>query len=279
MPFVTANGVKLFYQQAGTGPDVVLIHAVTSNLAVWVFSGLLDALAADYRVTAFDLRGHGASERPPTGYTSAHVAADFAALHAALDLRPAILVGHSFGGVGAMHAAVETPPRVAGVVLSDSFFPGLRAVEPNFGRLPMWNGVRLAFAGVGADIGEGVDFARLFRAAADLTAGQTAILECVVGPAHRGWLRQLPQLAKTTCGDDVLTEAGLTADRLAAVRQPVAALYDEFSPFTATGEWLERHLPDCVRETVPAAGHLAILENTDGFTAAVRRHVGRMVGC
>ena len=48
----------------------VLVHAVTSNLAVWLFSGVADALAADFRVTLYDLRGHGASDRPPAGYTS-----------------------------------------------------------------------------------------------------------------------------------------------------------------------------------------------------------------
>src|SRR3954467_2155391 len=126
MPDVVVNGVRLYYQQFGAGPDVVLVHAVTSNQAVWVFSGLADALAADFRVTLDDLRGHGASERPPTGYTSADMAADFAALHAELGLGPAYLVGHSFGGVVGIHAASLSPDRVAGVVLSDSFFPGLR---------------------------------------------------------------------------------------------------------------------------------------------------------
>ena len=47
MPDVVVNGNRLFYQQCGDGPDVVLIHAVTSNQAVWVFTGLPDAIAAD----------------------------------------------------------------------------------------------------------------------------------------------------------------------------------------------------------------------------------------
>ena len=90
MPEVEVNGTRLFYQQSGDGPDVVLVHAVTSNQAVWVFTGLVDALAADFRVTTYDLRGHGASDRPPTGYTSADMAEDFRQLHAALGLGPAL---------------------------------------------------------------------------------------------------------------------------------------------------------------------------------------------
>jgi pimeloyl-ACP methyl ester carboxylesterase len=278
MPDVVVNGVRLYYQQSGAGPDVVLVHAVTSNQAVWMFSGLTDALAADFRVTTYDLRGHGASDRPPTGYTSAATAADLRALHAALGLGPAVLVGHSFGGVTALHAAALFPEMVAGVVLSDSFFPGLRHVEPNYGRPSIWVELRETFGKVGVTLPETVDFTRLFRAAADLTPEQTRMLEEAVGPFGRGWLRQLAPLAETTCGAEALAEAGLTADVIRSVRTPVVALYDEFSPFLATYRWLAANLPDCTAEIIPAAKHLAVLENTAAFTAAVRRHLRRLAG-
>lgn len=276
MPEVEVNGTRLYYQQAGEGPDVVLVHAVTSNQAVWVFSGLVEALATDFRVTAYDLRGHGVSARPATGYTSAVMAEDFRQLHAALGLAPAYLVGHSFGGVVSMHAAALTPECVAGVLLSDSFFPGLKHVEPNFGRMSIWTEVRDTFAKVGVELGETVDFARLFRETASLNAEQMKALEDIYGAFGRGWLRQLPRLAETTCGEEVLSEAGLTATVLAGIVQPVVALYDEFSPFLATCRWLEQHLTRCTAEIIPAAKHLAMLDNTAGFTEAVKRHLTRL---
>ncbi len=276
MPEVEANGTRLYYQQAGEGPDVVLVHAVTSNQAVWLFSGLVDALAVDHRVTTYDFRGHGQSERPPAGYTSADMAADFASLHAALGLRPAVLVGHSFGGVTALHAALQYPALVAGVILSDSFFPGLRHVEPNFGKMTIWTEVRETFAKVGVELGETVDFAQLFRECAALSAERMKELEGIYGAFGRGWLRQLPRLAETTCGPDVMEVAGLTADAIAGVRQPVAALYDEFSPFLATCRWLEANLPACTAEIIPGAKHLAMLDNAAGFADAVRRHLARI---
>ena len=209
MPDVDVNGTRLFYQQSGNGPDVVLVHAVTSNQAVWVFTGLTDVIAADgFRVTTYDLRGHGASDRPPTGYTSAAMAEDFRGLHTALGLGPAIVVGHSFGGVVGLHAALVAPQCVAGVILSDSFFPGLRHVEPNYGKPNVWVDLRETFRKVGIDVGETVDFTRLFRVAAGLTPEQIKALDGIVGPVGRGWLRQLPRLAETTCGDEVLAEAG-----------------------------------------------------------------------
>jgi pimeloyl-ACP methyl ester carboxylesterase len=277
MPDAVVNGVRLFYQQAGEGPDVVLVHAVTSNQAVWVFTGLPDAIAAaGFRVTTYDLRGHGASERPPTGYTSAHMASDFRSLHAELGLAPAFVVGHSFGGVVGVHAASLYPECVRGVLLSDSFFPGLRHIEPNFGRSNVWVGLCETFRKVGIDLGETVDFTRLFRASTELDAGQQKQLDELVGPVGRGWLRQLPRLAETTCGAEVFEEAGLTAERIAAVPRPVVALYDEFSPFLATFRWLEQHLPDCAAEIIPEAKHLAVVENTAGFTDAVLRHLRRL---
>lgn len=279
MPDVVANGVRLFYQQAGEGPDVVLVHAVTSNQAVWVFTGLPDAIAAaGFRVTTYDLRGHGASERPPAGYTSAHMADDFRALHAELGLAPAFVVGHSFGGVVGVHAASLFPDLVRGVLLSDSFFPGLRHVEPNFGRSNVWVGLCETFQQVGVTLPETVDFTRLFRASTELTADQQRQLDELVGPVGRGWLRQLPRLAETTCGDEVFLEAGLTAEKIAAVSRPVVALYDEFSPFLATFRWLEQHLPGCAAEIIPEAKHLAVVENTAAFTDAVLRHLKRLCG-
>lgn len=279
MPDVVANGVRLFYQQAGEGPDVVLVHAVTSNQAVWVFTGLPDAIAAEgFRVTTYDMRGHGASERPPTGYTSAVMADDFRALHAALDLKPAILVGHSFGGVVGVHASLLYPECVRGVILSDSFFPGLRHVEPNFGRSNVWVDLRETFQKVGVELPEAVDFARLFHASTQFTPEQAKELDQLVGVIGRGWLRQLPRLAETTCGEEVLAEAGLTAERIAATPRPLVALYDEFSPFLATSRWLEQNVPGCTAEIIPEAKHLAVVENTAGFTDAVCRHLKRLAG-
>ncbi len=276
MPEVEANGTRLYYQQTGEGPDVVLVHAVTSNQAVWVFSGLIDALAPAFRVTAYDLRGHGVSARPATGYTSAVMAEDFRQFHAALGLKPAYLIGHSFGGVVSTHAAALYPECVAGVMLSDSFFPGLKHIEPNFGKMSIWTDVRDTFARVGVTLGETVDFAELFRETASLAPDKLKELEDIYGAFGRGWLRQLPKLAETTCGDEVMQEAGLTADVLAGIAQPVVALYDEFSPFLATCRWLEQHLPRCTAEIIPAAKHLAMLDNTAGFTDAVTRHLKRL---
>jgi pimeloyl-ACP methyl ester carboxylesterase len=276
MPHVTANGASFHYQQAGAGDDVVLLHAVTANLAVWLFSGLPDALATDWRVTAYDLRGHGLSETTPTGYTSAEMATDFAALHESLGLGPAYLVGHSFGGVVALHAAILYPDKVRGVILSDPYFPGLAAIEPNLPSANVWLDLRAAFGHAGVALPGEVDFKTLFRAVAGLTPPQMAAIREKMGAASSRWLAGLPRLAETTCGDDLFAVAGLTAERIAEVRQPVVALYDEHSPFLATCKYLEGHLPDCAVDIVPGAKHLAPVQNPAAFTGLVTRHLTRL---
>src|SRR5262245_52038309 len=273
MPHVQLRGIGVHYQQSGKGEDVVLVHAVTSNLAIWLFINLLETLARDFRVTAYDLRGHGLTEATPTGYTSAELAADFSALHAALDLKPAFLVGHIFGGVIAMHAAQLYPERVKGVVVCDSYFPGLAAFEPNLPSASVWVDLREVFSHAGLDLGADIDFTTLFRVVASLTPAQTKVVREKMGPASWRWLAGLPRLSETTCGDDLFAVAGLTAERLVGISQPVVALYDEHSPFRATCNYLQEHLPDCTVDVVPGARHLAPVQNPTAFVELVHRHL------
>ncbi len=124
MPKIQANGLNFHYQQAGEGPDVLLIHGVTGDLSIWFLCQAMGVLARSFRVTAYDLRGHGYSDVPPSGYTSADQAGDTLAIMDALEIERAMLVGHSFGGVIAMHAAALHPDRIEAVVLSDPSFAG-----------------------------------------------------------------------------------------------------------------------------------------------------------
>lgn len=276
MPMLDLDGLRLHYQQRGSGPDVVLVHAVTSNLSVWLFSNVVDALAREFRVTAYDMRGHGASAVPASGYTSADMAHDLRGLHAALSLGPAILVGHSYGAVVSTHAAALYPDMVRGLILSDPFFAGLAHLEPNLADMEGWRDVRLALVAAGADLGTEVELTRLFQAVAELTPDQKERVREALGETGLRWLMQLPQLARTTCGRDVFDPAGLTEERLCAIEQPLVALYDEFTSFGATREFLREKLADVTIETVPGARHLAPLQSTEAFTRLVQTHCRRI---
>src|SRR5687767_3727453 len=63
--FFDSNGVRIRYVQQGSGDPVLLLHGYTINLETnWIQNGFFANLAKDYRVIAFDLRGHGKSGKP-----------------------------------------------------------------------------------------------------------------------------------------------------------------------------------------------------------------------
>lgn len=128
MPFAIANGIRLFYLQFGEGPDMVFIHGLAANRAFW-FMRIARLFSDSFRVTLYDLRGHGSSELPPHGYTARHMAADLEGLLDHLNVKQATLVGHSYGGVIALLFAASYPKRVSRLVVADSRVNSLQPVQ------------------------------------------------------------------------------------------------------------------------------------------------------
>ena len=266
MPFHTLRGLRFHYQQAGSGPDVVLIHGVTGDLSIWFLCRAIQDLSARYRVTAYDLRGHGYSAAPESGYTSADHAADLLALMDELAIGrdgPAAVVGHSFGGVIALHAAVEAPGRFGPVVLSDPYFPALRYLE-DVSRWGHWESFRQEAldAGVALSDEHWYDIGRFFDQVTHLDGEALLRFRQAVGLPG---LNRLLRLGRTTCGPDSKLEAGLTAERISTMDRPALALYGAASPFLATARYLSDTLPRCRTAIVPDAKHRAPEENPEAF--------------
>jgi pimeloyl-ACP methyl ester carboxylesterase len=277
MPRVSIDGMKFYYQQTGRGPDVVLLHGISGNMAIWPLINLSQTLAGEFRVTAYDLRGHGYSDTPPAGYTSADMAADLIEIQQALGLGPMYVLGHSFGGVVALHAAVLYPEAIAGLVLSDPYFPSLRRLHSDLSRWDGWQDYKEQAARAGLEVTEDAwfDVGQLFRQTAELPPEREALFRRELGQAARD---RLVRLAGTTCGEDVKAVAGLTEERIVAVRQRTLALYGEHSPFLATCDFLVENLSDCKAALVPGARHRAHEENPAGYVALVQRHLREMAG-
>ena len=62
MPQLDRDGVRLFYDERGQGPAILLSHGYSSTSAMW--RPQVEALAPRYRVVTWDLRGHGSSDSP-----------------------------------------------------------------------------------------------------------------------------------------------------------------------------------------------------------------------
>ena len=97
--YLDANGVKIRYIDTGKGEAIVLLHGGTSNLESWTTRGVVDNLAQDFRVIAFDARGHGKSDSPrePSAY-GRQQALDVVRILDALKINRAHIVGFSLGG-------------------------------------------------------------------------------------------------------------------------------------------------------------------------------------
>jgi pimeloyl-ACP methyl ester carboxylesterase len=100
------------------GSSIVLIHCFTCAIDWW--DGMLPALERRHRVIAVDLRGHGGSEKPTSGYSIDDQAGLVAEALDRLGVNSAEVVGHSLGGAVAVALAQNSPERVGRVVIVDT---------------------------------------------------------------------------------------------------------------------------------------------------------------
>ena len=128
---VELRGLKFHYRDWGGpksargGLPMVLLHGLASQSHIFDLAAPL--LAKSLRVVALDQRGHGESDSAETGYDFGSVVADLAAFLDALEIKRAIIVGHSWGGNVALEFAATHPKRAAALVFIDGGFLDLQA--------------------------------------------------------------------------------------------------------------------------------------------------------
>jgi pimeloyl-ACP methyl ester carboxylesterase len=240
MPRTDANGVNLHYLRQGTGSDVILLHGMATNVAYWLLT-IVPRVARSHRATVYDLRGHGYSDVTPTGYTSGELAEDLRALMDNLGTERAHLVGHSYGGVVALHFAARYPERVRSLALADAPVPALRrhvclATWPGYARC------RALYREHGLDVPEDPD---------SLEIGELLNLLFEL-PSFGGMWRGLPVQKQrverlqecTTCFRDVSVVGELTEERLRGVRAPTLVISNPDGPLLQLGRQLADLLPE-----------------------------------
>ena len=142
MPYVkvgqeNSGDTEVYYEDHGSGPAVVLGHGYPLSGQAWEkqVTALLDE---GHRVITYDRRGWGNSSQPAVGYDYDTFAADLHALMEKLDLRDAVLVGHSMGtGDVARYLGRYGSGRVSKAVLVSPIPPYLRAADDNPEGIPV----------------------------------------------------------------------------------------------------------------------------------------------
>jgi pimeloyl-ACP methyl ester carboxylesterase len=119
--FIDADGLRVHVAQAGDGPPVLLLHGWPQHWYMW--RGVIERLAPQFRLIAPDLRGFGWSEAPGEGYDPETFAIDQFALMDALEIERVSVIGHDWGGFVAILMGLADPERVERMVVLNAPHP------------------------------------------------------------------------------------------------------------------------------------------------------------
>ncbi len=254
------NGLTMHYQQAGDGPDLVMVHGLTGNLASWNLQ-IVPLLWDDFRVTTYDLRGHGYTEATPAGYTADNMAADLLDLLDLLEIDNPIIVGHSYGADIALYFALLYPNRVKSVIAIEAALPAMiyQRASDDWEGWSYWEEV-LGKAGFEVPPEKRTDVDFLLRTSLEI-------------PKRWGPLNGLPRNSKpylrlideTSIAKDSMEIGSLTLERISDIQVPVVLLYSDRSSFIGTYNMLNERLPRVKPILLPQSewGHFAPLEQPE----------------
>ncbi|MGB5105657.1 MAG: alpha/beta hydrolase [Candidatus Zixiibacteriota bacterium] len=124
MPFFEKDGRKLYYNITGQGDLVVLIHGIALDSRIWM--DVPQYLSLKYAVLTYDLRGHGQSYAPSTGYSYRDHVSDLNLLITELGDQKATLIGHSLGGAVAVKYTLQHPQHIRSLALAAPHIVGYK---------------------------------------------------------------------------------------------------------------------------------------------------------
>lgn len=259
---LVADGVEIAWAAHGHPelPVLVLVHGYTGGAHDW--DGVVADLARTSRVVTVEHRGHGASTNTGDAatYTFIQLAADLAIVLDAVAPAQFDLLGHSMGGIVAMHYVLDHAERVRSLVLMDT-------------------AARAAGDGPDNPMRQGVEYV---RGAGDLTG----LLRTFSGmlPAEgreqleRSWSAMDP-VAFVALGDQLLTHDGGLLERLASVAAPTTVIVGEHDTGLRQGaDDLAATIPRARLVVIPDAAHSPQNENRTAWLDAVRAHLTRVDG-
>ncbi|MBI3734419.1 MAG: alpha/beta hydrolase, partial [Chloroflexi bacterium] len=250
----TVGDIKLAYSDEGRGTPLVFIHGFPLSRATW--QKQVDALQANYRVIAPDLRGLGESEGAGTVHTMAQFAADIHALLAQLNSGPVVLAGHSMGGYVALAFARHYPDRLRGLVLVGTK-AGADSPEAAAGRRATAEKVQAQGSAVVVDA-----MAPRMLSAKNTDAQMAARVRQIMAASRpQGVIAALHGMAERPDSTELLAQ-------IVAPTLVVTGADDVIIP-PAESHKLAEAIKGARLEIIPDAGHLVALEKPEAFNRAL----------
>ncbi|MER7399382.1 alpha/beta fold hydrolase [Streptomyces sp. NPDC000151] len=250
-------GGELYYEAAGAGPAVVLLHEGMLDLTMW--DEQFEWLArSGYRVIRYDARGHGRSSVVDGEYAHHE---DLRALLAHLSIARATLVGHSHGARVALDSALAHPDAVAALVLAAPGISG-RAFSDPF----LLHHIREQVAAVSAPGGVTLFIEHFLRMWVDGPHREPTAVDTDLRERIRVTARATVRAHAEGMGRGTALEVG-AADRLAEIGVPTLVMDGDLdsTDISANAHAIALAVPGARRARIPAAGHLVNLENAALF--------------
>ncbi|HST22414.1 MAG TPA: alpha/beta hydrolase [Blastocatellia bacterium] len=255
----TVYGVKIHYQEAGSGPAVILLHGLGGDVSNWAQT--IGPLSQKYRVIVPDQIGFGRSDKPMINYRVGTLVDFLDGFYKELKLERASLVGNSLGGWTAAAYTLAHPEKVERLVLVDAAgFAITGDVDPR-----VLNGLNPSTRDAVKQVMSLVFYNKQIYAsdaAVDLlftrkmTAGDSYTIQRFIDSITRG--------------EDVLD------NRLGAVKQPTLIIWgreDGLTPI-AMGERFKKEIAGSALVVLEKCGHVPQLEKAAEFNAALVKFLG-----
>ena len=246
MPHLNRDGVKIYYEDQGSGPAVLLSHGYSATSKMW--ADQVTAFKDRYRIITWDMRGHGDSDSPEDQslYSEAHTIDDMAALLDALDIEDAVISGLSLGGFMSLAFHLKYPNRVRALMLFDTG-PGYKNVDAR----NEWNERAKTWAATFE--AEGLD--------ALGTIGSDEM--------RKDWHRSPEGLARAARG--MLTQFdSRVIESLPGIQVPALVLVGENDkPFIGATDYMVHKIPNSTHAIIAEAGHAANLHQPAAFNEAM----------
>lgn len=251
--FADVNGTRLYYELAGSGHPLLLIHGFTLDTRMW--DDQFEVFARHYRVLRYDARGFGQSALPTTeSYTHAE---DLRALLTHLRIDHAYVIGLSMGGGIAIDFALTYPELTDVLIPVDALLPGYP-----------WQGERASSTARAMGKREGVEAAKALWLNCDL------FVPAVENPQVAA---RLQQIVTDYSGwhfvnhDPVRIPATPAIDKIDALTMPALVVLGErdVPDFHRMADIMAERIADVTKIVIPDVGHMSNMEDPQRFNEIV----------
>jgi pimeloyl-ACP methyl ester carboxylesterase len=272
MPYATTDdGVRLFYEESGSGTPVIFVHEFAGDRRSW--EAQLRHFARRYRSIAFDARGYPPSDVPENSaqYSQARATDDIAAVLDHMKIDKAHIVGLSMGGFATLHFGFRHPSRAISLCVAGCGY----GAEPD---------KSASFRQEAENIAAFLKREGIEAFAAKYAFGPTRVQFQNKDP--RGFAEFQANLAEHSALGSAATQLGVQRERpslydlieyMKALRMPVLVLTgDEDWPCLLPGLLMKQSIPTAALAVMPNSGHTINIEEPDMFNAILGQFLAQV---